>query len=98
MRFSKHNVEDRLEITTRYDFYWGFYFISFATFNAAAAFLLVAAFCALLSFTFYAPFVRRQLWFALFLSSGIASLVLSAIGWKVLFTGVVATRTTLRCV
>ena len=26
------------QITARYDFYWGFYFISFATFNAAVSF------------------------------------------------------------
>jgi hypothetical protein len=75
VRFAELPVEKRLAVTNRFDFYWGFYFISFATFNAAAAFLLVAAFCALLSFTFFAPFARQQLWFALILSSGIGSLI-----------------------
>ena len=96
VRFSELPIEQRLEVTHRYDFYWGFYFISFATFNAAAAFLLVAAFCSVLSFTFYAPLIRQRLWFALFLSSGIGSLILGTIGRKMLFTGVIATRTNVR--
>eukprot|EP01043_Picozoa_sp_COSAG02_P064267 COSAG02_NODE_9342_length_2250_cov_12.869363_1_plen_664_part_00 len=96
VRFAKRAAEERVEVTSRFDFYWGFYFISFAAFNAAAAFLLVATFCTLLSFTIYAPLLRQQLWFTLLLSSSLGSLILGAIGRKVLFTGVVSTRNTLR--
>ena len=75
---------------------WGFYFISFATFNAAAAFIIVSSFCSLLFFTIFAPILRKQLWVTLFLSSGLGAIVAGSIMRKVLFTGVVATRTTVR--
>ena len=75
---------------------WGFYFISFATFNAAAAFIIVSSFCSLLFFTIFAPILRKQLWVTLFLSSGLGAIIAGSIMRKVLFTGVVATRTTVR--
>ena len=39
----------------------GFYFISFATFNAAAAFIIVTAFTSVIFFTIFAPVLRTQL-------------------------------------
>ena len=63
-----HNTEIRADVALFWPD-WGFYFISFATFNAAAAFIIVSSFCSLLFFTIFAPILRKQLWVTLFLSS-----------------------------
>ena len=75
-RFAQLPPQARVAVCERFDFYWGFYFISFATFNAAASFLVVSAFCVLIFFSFFAPFLRTELWWTLFVSTGVGSMAI----------------------
>jgi hypothetical protein len=94
--FARLDPAERARVCAKFDFYWGFYFISFATFNAAASFILVSAFAVALLFTLFAPILRQQLWFALLLSSGLGSIAVGTLVRKLLFTGVIATSSSIR--